>query len=409
MTDRVVVVGAGHAGGSVAAGLAAARYPGEITLVGSERYLPYQRPPLSKDYLTGTARQEGLLLKPAAFFADRGVDLYRGVAVERIERDAARVVLSDGGVLDYSWLVLCTGAAPRRLAVPGVALDGVLMLRTIEDSDRIAAALRPGARVVIVGGGYIGLELAAAAVKLGVQATVLERASRVLARTSSPEVSAYFARRHQSAGVEVVTGVTVDRILGNTKVMGVATNEGQEWLADVVIIGVGAEPEQRLAEAAGLGCNDGIIVDEHCRTNDPRILAAGDCTRHTNGFLKERLRLESVQNATGQARTVVAEILGRPRPYAEVPWFWSDQYETRLQIAGVIDGERKRLVRGDPSSGCFSVLHMEGDELRAIEAINRPQDFIAGKRLITERRVLHRETIVDPETPLYPSQQAAAS
>ena len=404
MSGHVVIVGAGHAGGLVATGLAQAGYAGKITLVGAEAHAPYQRPPLSKGFMLKDVTRDALMLKPQSYYADKGIDLLLGRQTVSIDRQASRLTLANGDILAYDTLVLATGSRARSIDVAGAGLAGIYSLRGIDDAERIAAELSPGKRLVVIGGGYIGLEVAASAAKLGLQVAVLERAQRLMARTVSPEISTYFHTLHRDAGEEIVTDVEVTEIAGsNGRAQGVKTSDGRLWPADIVLVGIGAQPEQTLAQQAGLSCDNGIVVDEHCRTSDPKIFAVGDCTQHPNPLLGKSLRLESVHNATGQARTVVAALMGRPKAYAEIPWFWSDQHGKRLQIVGLPQPNTQSLLRGDLEAGSFSVLHLQAGRLIALEAVNRAQDFLAAKRIIAERLVLDPEQLRDADMPLYPS------
>jgi 3-phenylpropionate/trans-cinnamate dioxygenase ferredoxin reductase component len=398
----VVIVGAGQAGGTVATGLAQAGYKGPITLIGDEAFAPYQRPPLSKGYVCGDMNPDSLLLKPAAYYEQKNIRLIMGNKVTAIHRGRHCVELGNGEQMPYGSLVLCTGAMPRNLLVNGARLNNVFSLRSIDDAERITRALDKKSRLVIIGAGYVGLELAATCSKLGKKVAVLERADRVMQRSASPEVSAHYETMHRAAGIEIVTDVAVSQLQGETAVQEVCSNDGRCWSADIVVIGVGAIPGDELARAAGLACDDGIMVDANCLSSDGSIYAAGDCARQTHEIIQQSLRLESVQNATAQARMIVAHIMGKPAPRVEVPWFWSDQFDVRLQIAGIIQPSYERLLRGDPDSGSFTVLHLQDDRLQALEAVNRPMDFTLGKRLIAEQQHVVREALMDADVLLYP-------
>lgn len=403
MSDAgVVIVGAGQAGATVATGLAQAGYPGPITLIGDEPYAPYQRPPLSKGFLNGKDGIDSLWVKPQAYYAQKNIRLMTGQSVQSIKPDERVLQMDDGEQVQYSSLVLCTGSRPRALPVAGADLNNVFSLRGIDDAKAISNALPQQGRLVIIGAGYIGLELAASCVAMGLQVTVLEQADRVMARSASEPVSSYYRTRHEHAGVHIITDVTVAELQGDRQVRKVCAADGRYWFADLVVFGVGAVPNTELAQAAGLSCDDGIRVDAHGCTSDPNIYAAGDCTRQDHALLQQSLRLESVQNATAQARMIVAHLMNKPAPRAEVPWFWSDQFDTRLQIAGIVQPEYRQVLRGDPDSGSFSVLHIQNDRLQAIEAINRPMDFTLGKRLISEQLSVDEDWLMDVDTPLYP-------
>ncbi len=403
MSDAgVVIVGAGQAGATVATGLAQAGYSGPITLIGDEPYAPYQRPPLSKGFLNGKDGIDALWLKPQAYYAQKNIHLITSQQVQAIQRNEGVVQLDNGEQIEYASLVLCTGSRPRALPVEGAELNNVFSLRGIDDARAIADALPQQGRLVIIGAGYIGLELAASCVAMGLQVTVLEQADRVMARSASSAVSNYYRSLHEYAGIHIITDVSVVELQGDDYVRKVHAADGRYWFADLVVVGAGAIPNTELAQSAGLACNDGILVDGRCNTSDPNIYAAGDCARQDHTLLQQSLRLESVQNATAQARMIVAHLTNKPAPRAEVPWFWSDQFDTRLQIAGIVQPEYRQVLRGDPDSGSFAVLHIQNDRLQAIEAINRPMDFTLGKRLINEQLKVNETGLTDEDTPLYP-------
>jgi 3-phenylpropionate/trans-cinnamate dioxygenase ferredoxin reductase subunit len=397
MPERVVIVGAGQAGAQVAVSLRQLGFGGRITLLGEEPHLPYQRPPLSKGYLSGEMALERTHLRSEGYYEKHRIDLRLGMRAARILRRERAVVCADGRRLEYDALAICTGTAARPLPLPGVDLPGVFYLRTLADSDAIKAALRPGAEAVIIGGGYIGLEVAASLRKLGGAVTVIEALDRVMNRVVAPPVSAFFAAEHTRHGVEVVTNAAVAALAGDGRIARVVSVDGRTFAADLVVIGIGAVPNDELARAAGLEVDNGIVVDAFGRTGDPAIFAAGDVTNHPNAVFDRRLRLESVHNAMEQAKAVARAIAGQPQAYADVPWFWSDQYDLKLQIAGVGDPEDELILRGDPASRAFSCLHLRGGRLVAIDCINRGADFLAAKKLIAERRPLDRAQAADPE------------
>lgn len=384
MTDQhCVIIGASHAAASMGATLRQEGWDGRITLVGEENRLPYHRPPLSKAYLCGDKDADALFIRPQAFYEAQGIELRLGVRAERIDRESRRVLLSDGGSLDYSHLGLLTGALPRRISLPGSELKGVHYLRDIRDVSAIRAEVTPGKSAVIVGGGYIGLETAASLRSAGMQVTVLEAMSRVLQRVTAPEVSAFFTRVHGEEGVTIVTDTTVSAFNGRDALTSVTCSDGREFAADLAIIGIGVIPDTALAEAAGLEVNDGIVVDEFARTSDAHILAAGDCTHHYNPVYDRWLRLESVQNANEQARIAAKTVAGNPVAYTALPWFWSDQYDIKLQIAGLSAGYDEVVLRGDARTGrSFSLFYLQSGRLIAADAINRPKDFMAAKRAV---------------------------
>jgi 3-phenylpropionate/trans-cinnamate dioxygenase ferredoxin reductase component len=399
MTERVVIVGAGQAGAQVAISLRQLGFAGAVTLLGEEAEPPYQRPPLSKAYMSGEMALERTLIRSPGYYAKSAIELLPGVRVERILPDRRAIVLGDRQ-LPYDVLVLCTGTRARRLGLSGEQLDGVFYLRTLLDSERIRGAVRPQARAAIVGGGYIGLEVAASLTKLGCRVQVVEALERVMNRVVAPPVSAFFAREHAAHGVEILTGTAVAELAGGAAIERVICRGGRSLPADIVVIGVGAVPNDELARDAGLMVDNGIVVDELGRTSDPAIFAAGDVTNHPNALFARRLRLESVHNAMAQAKAVAQAIAGPPAPYAEVPWFWSDQYDLKLQIAGVGDPEDELILRGDPAARAFSCLHVRGGRLVAIDGVNRGGDFLAAKKLIGAGAVLERGRAADPAVPL---------
>ncbi len=393
---RVVIVGAGHAGGSAAALLRASGFEGDILLLGEEPVPPYQRPPLSKAWLKGETDLESLLLRPADYYPEHAVDLRTDVRVTAIAPSERTVTLSDGSTEAYDALILATGSKARRLPIPGADRPDLIELRTLSDAERLKDQLRPGRRLVVVGGGYVGLEAAASARSLGAEVVVLERMDRVLARVASEPLSAFFTRRHRAAGVDVRLGAEVTAF----EDAGVRMSDGELIAADVVLVGVGALANDDLARAAGLDCDlagsGGIVVDETARTSDPAIYAIGDVTVRPVPVHGCTLRLESVPNALEQARQAAHAIVGRPQAASEVPWFWSDQYEIKLQIAGLPIEADRTLVRGDPETGAFAVFHLSGDRIVCVEAVNAPPEFMAGKQLIQRRTPIDPEKLADP-------------
>lgn len=399
MNERVVIVGAGHSTGVAVTSLREQGCSAEIVVIGDEPYGPYQRPPLSKNFLAGPMAVEQLQLKPAKFYEERSITFRLNARVERIERAHREVTLSDGSTLSYTKLLLATGGHPRRLDVPGSDLAGVHYLRTIADVEGIKADMAPGKRLVVIGGGYIGLEAAAVAVKGGLQVTVLEAAPRVLARVSGTETARFFTEEHRTQGVEVRCNVGVHALEGNMRVSAVRSSEGAVP-ADLVIVGVGIEPAVDLAVAAGLPCDNGIMVDGFARTSDEHIYACGDCTNHPNKLLGIRLRLESVQNAVDQARLAASNICGKPLEYGELPWFWSNQYDLRLQIAGLSQGHDRTVVRGDPAARNFSVMYLRGDKLIAADTVGAPRDHLAFRKLIAAGGEVDAARLADSARPI---------
>jgi 3-phenylpropionate/trans-cinnamate dioxygenase ferredoxin reductase subunit len=382
---KVVIVGAGHAGGSAAALLRASGFEGEIVMIGEEPAPPYQRPPLSKAWLKGEADLDSLLLRPAEYYAEHGIDLRTGTTVVSIERGERIVRLSDGTVETYDALILATGSTGRRLPLSGAERPDLIELRTLADAERLKDRLGPGRRLVIVGGGYVGLEAAAAARSLGCEVALLERLDRVLKRVASEPLSAFFTERHRAEGVDIRVSVEVAGFEDG----GVRLADGTLVEADVVLVGVGALANDALARAAGLDCDPGgsggIRVDETARTSDPAIYAIGDVTLRPVPVHGCTVRLESVPNALEQARQAAHAIVGRPQSAPEVPWFWSDQYDVKLQIAGLPMEADRTLVRGDPAAGRFAVFHLSGERIVCVEAVSAPPEFMAGKQLIQRR------------------------
>lgn len=383
MTDRIIIVGAGHAAGQAATSLRQKKYTGEIVMIGDEPYIPYQRPPLSKAYLAGDLELDKLYFKPEGFYAKNNVEMRLSTRVASIDRAAKTVTTTSGDTLEYSKLILATGSRVRELPIPGNDLDGVHYLRSIADVQAMQDAFSAGTKIVIVGGGYIGLEVAAVAAKRGLDVSVLETESRVMNRVVAREISQFFQNMHTEEGVKLELGRRVQQIDGdNGKVVSVTCADGFKVEADMVVIGIGILPNVELAEAAGLNCSNGIVVDENCQTSDADILAIGDCTRHPNGLLGRHLRLESVHNAIEQGKTAAANIVGEPSPYNQVPWFWSDQYDVKMQIAGMSDVHEQFVLRGDPSTRSFSAFYLQQGKIVAVDAVNSPKEFMIGKKLV---------------------------
>jgi 3-phenylpropionate/trans-cinnamate dioxygenase ferredoxin reductase subunit len=388
MMTSVVIVGTGQAGFQAASSLRQGGFEGDVTLVGEEPQLPYQRPPLSKAFLKGEGDPGEVHLRPETFFGSKDIGLLSGDRAERVDREARTVELASGRVLAYDHLVLATGSRPRPLPVPGSDLDGVLELRTVADAQVLRERLAGGPRLVVIGGGFIGLELAASAREKGAEVTVVEALDRTMARAVTPETSAHFAALHAEHGATIRHDATVARINGNGAVSGVELGDGTKLDADVVVIGVGVVPNVELAEESGLMVRDGIVVDETLRTADPAVWAIGDCASYPSAHVGHLVRLESVQNATDHGRAVAAAIMGEPAPYDALPWFWSDQHSRKLQIAGLPHGHDSTVVRGDPRSEAFSVFCFAGDRLVCVESVNRMPDHMAARKLLTARRTI---------------------
>ena len=389
-----VVVGASHAGSQVALNLAKAGWSGAVTLIGDEPHLPYHRPPLSKDFLTGDKTIDQLLLRPPAHYDRANVKLRLGEQVQRIDRAAKAVELASGESVHYDVLVLATGARVRTLPLPSPA--GVHYLRSAADIAAIQASLATTDDVVVVGGGYIGLEAAATMRKLGRRVTVVEAADRVLQRVTSPTLSAFFERVHQEEGVDMRVATGVAGFVGDDRVTAVELASGEQIPAQVVIVGIGVVPNVELAAAAGLACDNGVLVDAFGATNDAAIYACGDCARGTNDRFPAPLRLESVQNANDQGVVVAKAIAGAPERYAAVPWFWSDQYDVKLQIAGLAVGYDQIVARGDPTTGrSFALFYFAADRLVAVDAVNRPREFVASRQWLANAASLDAARLVD--------------
>jgi len=401
----LIVIGAGHAGAELAVQAREAGWAGRIVLLGDESALPYHRPPLSKAYLAGSSDAEALALKARATYDKAGVELMLGRRVSAIDRAARCVKLEGGASLPYKRLALTTGGRPRRLSgVPGAeGAANFHYLRTLADVDRIRAGFTPGARLVVIGGGYVGLEVAAVAVKQGLQVTVLESAPRVLARVTAPPVSAFYERVHRAAGVDLRTSVQLEGFVLDTardRVAAVTLRDGEQIPCDLVIAGIGLLPNTELAEACGLAVDDGIVIDGAARTSDPAIVAAGDCTRFHSALYERSIRLESVPNALEQARCAAATLSDKPRPQESVPWFWSDQYDLKLKMVGLSQGYDEFVLRGSPDAGAFCAFYLQGRRVLAVDTINRVPDFMLAKRLVAERIEVDPQRLADEAQPL---------
>jgi 3-phenylpropionate/trans-cinnamate dioxygenase ferredoxin reductase subunit len=394
--EHAVIVGASHTAAQLAASLRQSGWEAKISIVGEEAIPPYHRPPLSKDYLAGVKHSDELLIRPATFYEKSDIDMVLGSRVTGLDRAAKQVLLHDGGTIPYTKLALATGARVRKLPVAGGDLGGVFYLRDLNDVDLIKGYVGAGKSAVIIGGGYIGLETAASMRKLGMNVTVLEALPRVLQRVTAPEVSAFYSRVHGEEGVDIVTEAAVEKITGNKSVEGVALADGTTLAADIVVIGVGVIPNTELADDAGLAVDNGIVVDEFARTTDLDIVAAGDCTNHYNPIYQRRLRLESVQNATDQAKVAANTLCGKLEAYSALPWFWSDQYDLKLQIAGLSQGFDRVVMRGASDSGrSFAAFYFDGDRLLAVDAVNRPKEFMAVRRALTQGQSADPEKLAD--------------
>lgn len=392
---HIIVIGAGQAGSSCVVKLRNGGFDGNITLIGAEPQPPYQRPPLSKAYLMGDMALERLYLRPQSFYGEQGIDLRLGTTVDAIDTEGRQIAVN-GGMLSYDDLVLTTGSIPHRLpAAIGGALDGVFVVRGLADVDAMAPRFTAGARVLIVGGGYIGLEAASVAAKLGLEVTLVEMAPRILQRVACPETSDFFRALHRSHGVDLREGVGLERLKGEGAVSGAVLTDGTTLDVDFVIAGVGVAPATALAEAAGITLDNGIAVDSHGRTSAPHVWAAGDCASFP--YRGGRIRLESVPNAIDQAEVVAGNLMGAEKDYEAKPWFWSDQYDVKLQIAGLNTGYDRVITRG-AAPGPVSFWYYRGAELLAVDAANDPRGYMIGKRLIESGKSPAPEVIANPDT-----------
>jgi len=404
--QRIAIVGAGQAAAQAVETLHKRGYQGSITLVGDEALLPYQRPPLSKKFLAGTLDRDRLLIRHAAHYTDHAVDLRLGFAAASIDRAQRRVEIVDGSSVEYDGLLLATGSHPRLLPLPGAELAGVHYLRSVADVDRLRAELAPGRRAVIIGGGYIGLEVAATCREAGLDVTVLEAADRVMNRVVSPAVSAFYEAEHARHGVDIRCGTRIDSLVpgeasaGTDRVAAVRLEDGHEVLADFVLVAIGVAPTDALARATGLECDNGILVDEYCRTSDPNIWAAGDCARHPSIHYGTRVRLESVDNAFEQGTSAALNMLGIRTVHDKVPWFWSDQFDLKMVIVGLSAAHDEVVLRGDPASRAFSVCYLRDGELIAVETVNHTKDQMAARKLIPVRARPDLAKLSDPALPL---------
>ena len=393
----VVIIGAGHAAGQAAASLRQAKYAGDITIVGDEAHIPYQRPPLSKAYLKGDQSADKVYLRAESFYADRDIAMKLSTRATAIDTTAKTVALSTDETLHYDHLLISTGSRPRKLSIDGSDLPGIHYLRTMDDVDGLRDGMQADANLVIVGGGYIGLEVAAVGRELGLNVHVLEMEERILQRVTTPEMSAYYHQLHEGRGVNIHTNTAVTGFAGDGKVQEVLCGD-KRFPADIVIVGIGIIPNTELAEAAGIVCDNGIVVDDHCCTSDPHVYAAGDCTNQPNPLLDRRLRLESVPNAMDQARVSTANMLGDDKTYAAIPWFWSDQYELKLQMVGFSADGDAQVLRGDMASNQFAIFYLKDGKVVAADAVNSPKEFMLCKQLVGKSA--DPAMLADPEADL---------
>jgi 3-phenylpropionate/trans-cinnamate dioxygenase ferredoxin reductase subunit len=400
MTETVIIAGAGHAAGQAVATLKQKKFAGHILLIGDEPHLPYQRPPLSKKFLAGELPAERLYFKPASFYEDPQIEVRLNTRIDNIDRAAHLLRTEAGEEFTYDKLILAVGARARKVPVPGYDLPGVHYLRNIADVDAIRADIDSRKHLVVVGAGYIGLEVAAVCRQLGLDVTVVEMEDRVMSRVVSPNVSDFYQLEHTNHGVKLLLSTSLAAFEGKRRVKSVVTDNEQKIPADFVIVGVGILPNTEFAATAGLEIDNGIAVNDQCQTADPDIYAIGDCTAHPSSIYGQRLRLESVHNAVEQAKTAASNICGIDAHYSQVPWFWSDQYDLKLQIAGLSQGWDQVVLRGDPASRSFACLYLKDGVFIAIDAINAPRDFMQSKALIARRAVLDPERLTNVDVAL---------
>ncbi|MGD9966018.1 MAG: NAD(P)/FAD-dependent oxidoreductase [Hyphomonadaceae bacterium] len=397
---RIIIIGAGQGGGETAQRLRQGGFDGDITLIGEEPVAPYQRPPLSKAYLKGDFGMDRLMLRPASVYAEERIALLTKTRAVWIDRANRKVRIEGGRELPYDALVLATGAKPRRLPLVGADLDGVHLFRSAADVDSVRARFFSGAKLIVIGAGYIGLEVAAVARQCGLDVTVVETAVRPLARVTSPEVAGFFLDEHTRHGVRFVLGGQPALIKGQEQVTGVGLADGAELPANLVIAGIGVTPDIALAEQCGLAVNNGVVTDRQCRTSDPNIFAIGDCAaRPMAHFDDQMVRLESVHNAVEGAKIVAATLMGKTHS-EEAPWFWSDQYDLKLQIAGLFHGYDSIVFRGVMADRAFAAFYYKGDRLIAVDAVNKPAEYLGAKMLIQTGKTLAPEVIADTSRPM---------
>lgn len=390
MTKQCIIVGASHAGAQVAISLRAEGWDAPILVISNEAHLPYHRPPLSKGFVCGDKTLDDILLRPASYFEKHNIEFLFNVSVESIDRDTQSLKCSDGEVRHYDKLALATGARVRTIKLPGSDLAGIHYLRSASDADAIRADAANASSAVIVGGGYIGLELAASFRKTGMAVTVLEMAPRILARVAASQVAEFYTRVHKEEGVNIVTQTSAESFAGEGRVESVRGTNGENYAADIVIIGVGVVPNTELAQDAGLAVNNGIVVNEYAQTSDPNIVAAGDCTFHPNKLLGRSLRLESVPNATEQAKTAAASLCGNEKLYSSLPWFWSDQFDLKLQIAGINHDYDHVVVRGDEkNSRSMAAFYLKNGQVIAVDCVNRAPEFAVVKKALSKQLLLN--------------------
>tara|TARA_R110001583_G_scaffold76882_3_gene209940 strand:- start:9220 stop:10440 length:1221 start_codon:yes stop_codon:yes gene_type:complete len=394
--QHCIVIGGSHAAVQLAFSLRQEGWNGNITIISSDENFPYHRPPLSKIVLSSESSVPNIPIRATEFYEKNNINLLLGKQVLRIDREKSNVTLNSGEEINYTKLALTTGAYARKISIPGHNLKGVCYLRDLRDAREIRESMAPNKSAVIIGGGYIGLEAAASMRKRGMNVTILEAMPRVLARVTSPEVSAFYSRIHEEEGVTIITNASATAIEGADYATGVHLDDGRFFKADIVLIGIGVLPATNLACGAGLDINDGIMVDEFCRTNDHNIVAAGDCTIQYNPIYGKPVRLESIQNANDQAKIAAKTLCGKLETYSALPWFWSDQYDLKLQIAGLAQGFDNVILRGDPNTGrCFIAFYFKGSTLLSADCINSPKEFMAIKRLLVDKKTANPTMLSD--------------
>lgn len=397
---NLIIIGAGHAAAEAVSSLRKLGWTDKITLIGDEGYQPYQRPPLSKGYYKDEIVVEKLAIRNPEFYQSMEIDLLLGVRVQAIDRDSTEVVVTGGERISYDELIIATGTRPRMLPVAGADLPDIHYLRTVDDVDGIKQKMTKGAKLLIVGAGYIGLEVAAAAIKQGVEVTVLEAMDRVLARVTSPIISQFYEHIHAAEGVNIRLLASLEKFERQGENTFAVLANGDTITFDCAIIGIGVIPNSELAEDAGLPCDNGILVDEFTRTADPHIYAIGDCSNHPSVLYGRSIRLESVPNAVAQAKTAASAICGGTAPYDQVPWFWSDQYDVKLQTAGLMQGYDQIVVRGETKKRKFSVFYLLQSQLIAMDAVNSPADFMVAKKMVAQKICPDVDMLIDIEVPL---------
>jgi len=394
----VIIVGGGHAAGQAAASLRQEGFEGAITVIGEEPHPPYQRPPLSKQYLAGEQPIDKVYLRPESFYESKDIKLMKGVRVESLNTKDNRVTTDGGDTLSFEQLIIATGTRPRLLPIPGADLGGVHYLRTIADVDGIRAEFAATKKLVIVGGGYIGLEVAAVATEAGLKVSVLEMEERILQRVTTPQMSEFYSQLHTGRGIDIRTNTGASAIEGTDgKVTSVVCGD-EKIEADIVVVGIGVVPNIELAEAAGITCDNGIVVDNRCKTSVDNVYAIGDCSNHPNELLDRRLRLESVPNAMEQSRVTAATIVGKDKTYNSMPWFWSDQYDLKLQMLGFSADGEETIQRGNMETNEFAIFYLKADKIVAVDAVNCPREFMAAKQLVG--KVVDKSKLADSDVPI---------